>query len=308
MRHELVFGTMQWGGASDEKTAAATFDACREAGITWFDTAHLYTDGASERILGRLVAANPDAGIAVATKVAYAGGAGAANIRSQFDLSRRRLGMERVDCLYLHRFDPETPLEESITALAEIQQAGEIGSIGLSNYAAWQVMKAQAIAARLGVRIAQLQPMYSLVKRQAEVEIIPMAQDQGIAVHSYSPLGGGLLTGKYAGGGSGRLTENERYARRYGQAAMHEAAAGLTAIAQELGVHPATLAVAWVACHPGPRPGAPVPIVSGRDVAQLAPSLAARAFQMDGTLYRRLAALMPTPPPATDRIEEQPPA
>ncbi|MEO1469814.1 MAG: aldo/keto reductase [Pseudomonadota bacterium] len=302
VRHEVVFGTMQWGGKSDEATAAATFHACREAGIGWFDTAHLYTDGASEEILGRLIAAHPGDDIGVATKVAYAGGAGAANIRAQFDLSRRRLGLERVDCLYLHRFDPATPLEESLTVLAGMQQKGEIGGIGVSNYAAWQVMKAQAIAVRLGVRITHVQPMYSLVKRQAEVEILPMASDQGIAVHSYSPLGGGLLTGKYAGGGAGRLTEDDRYARRYGQVAMHEAAAGLDAIAGEIGVHPATLAVAWVASHPT----APLPIVSGRDTAQLAPSLAAIGFAMDAALYDRLAALMPGPPPATDRIEEQP--
>ncbi|MEM1344645.1 MAG: aldo/keto reductase [Pseudomonadota bacterium] len=300
MQREIVFGTMQWGGKSDEKTAAETFHACCAAGVGWFDTAHLYTGGASEEILGRLIAANPDVSIQVATKVAYSGGASAANIRAQFDTSRRRLGLERVACLYLHRFDPETPLEESLTTLAELQAAGAIASIGLSNFAAWQVMKAQAIAARLGTRIGHLQPMYSLVKRQAEVEILPMALDQSIAVHSYSPLGGGLLTGKYASGGSGRLSEDARYARRYGQTALHDAATRLSAIAAELGTHPATLAVAWVARHPGV-----VPIVSGRDAAQLAPSLAALDFEMDAALHARLSALVPPPPSATDRTEEQ---
>ena len=305
MTNEVVFGTMQWGGKSDEPTAAETFHACLDAGVIWFDTAHIYTGGASEEMLGRLIASRPHETIAVATKVAYSGGSGRANIRAQFDTSRKRLGLERVDCLYLHKFDPDTPLEESITALAEMQAAGEIGSIGVSNFAAWQVMKAQAVAERLGTRIGHIQPMYSLVKRQAEVELLPMAQDQRIIVHSYSPLGGGLLTGKYSAGDGGRLTEDDRYARRYGQSAMHDAAAALGEIAKELGVHPATLAVAWVAHCPGARPGAPVPIISGRDTAQLAPSLAAIGFKMDAALHARLAALIPAPPPPTDRIEER---
>lgn len=292
---------MQWGGTSDERAAAETFHACRAAGVTWFDTAHMYTDGASETMLGRLAGMPEAQGIRIATKVGYTGGASAATIRAQFDISRRRLGVERVDALYLHRPDPNTPLQESIEALAILQRDGLIGEIGLSNVAAWQAMKAQGIAAAFGTRIGMLQPMYSLVKRQAEVEILPMAADQGMMVHSYSPLGAGLLTGKYVEGGTGRLTENARYGRRYGVEAMHRAAAGLTGIAREIGTHPATLAVAWAAHHPA----APRPIISARDAVQLAPSLAARDFAMDDALYARLAALMPGPPPATDRIEEQ---
>ena len=143
--------------------------------------------------------------------------------------------------------------------------------------------------------------MYSLVKRQAEVEMLPMADDLGILVAPYSPLGGGLLTGKYAAGGAGRLTEDTRYAARYGQSVMHEAAKGLTAVADDLGIAPATLAVAWVMSHPTE----PSPIISARNVEQLAPSLAALDFDMSADLYARLSALSPTPPPATDRLEEQ---
>jgi aryl-alcohol dehydrogenase-like predicted oxidoreductase len=143
--------------------------------------------------------------------------------------------------------------------------------------------------------------MYNLVKRQAEVEILPMADDLGILVAPYSPLGGGLLTGKYGAGGSGRLSEDDRYAARYGQAQMHEAAQGLTKIAQEAGLHPATLAVAWAARHPT----GPSPIISARSVEQLQPSLDALNFEMSDELYARLSALSPTPPPATDRLEEQ---
>jgi aryl-alcohol dehydrogenase-like predicted oxidoreductase len=170
----------------------------------------------------------------------------------------------------------------------------------VSNYAAWQVMKAQAVAKTLGTKIDVIQPMYSLVKRQSEVEIFPMAADQGIKIVPYSPLGGGLLTGKYAAGETGRLTDDARYKKRYDVDWMRDCACGLSGIASELDVHPATLAVAWAARHPA----APSPIISARSVAQLAPSLAAEGFEMDDALYARITALSVTPAPATDRLEE----
>lgn len=295
----MAFGTMQFGTRADETASAALFAAARAAGITRFDCAHAYGDGAAERILGRLAGPGRD-GLILATKAGYSGGAGRANLTAQLDESLRRLGTDRVDLLFLHRFDPQTPLEESLEALAGFQAGGRIGGIGLSNFAAWQVMKAQAIARGLGTRIAAVQPMYSLAKRQAEVEILPMAQDQGIEVWSYSPLGAGLLTGKYAAGGRGRLTEDARYGARYAPAAQHAAAAALTRLAAEAGLHPATLAVAWVMAHPA----RPLPIVSARDAGQLAPSLAARHLRLDPDLKARIAALFPAPPPATDRLEE----
>lgn len=297
----LAFGCMQFGGRADAQAARAMFDAAREAGITHFDTANVYTEGQSERLLGEF--AQGDGAVRIATKVGYEGGAGRANLIAQFDESLRRLGTEGVDLLYLHRFDPATPLEETIALFVEWQEAGRIARIGLSNFAAWQVMKAQAIAARYGSRIDVIQPMYNLVKRQAEVEILPMCADQGIAVHAYSPLGGGLLTGKYAQeGGAGRLSEDSRYAARYAPQAMHAAATGLAALAAEMGTHPATLAVAWVmSCPITPV----IPLVSARSAVQLMPSLAALGLAMTPDLRARLSALYPAPPPATDRLEEE---
>jgi aryl-alcohol dehydrogenase-like predicted oxidoreductase len=295
----FAFGTMQFGGAADEAASRAMYQACLEAGITHFDTAHLYTDGAAETLLGRFAAPHRDR-LVIATKAGYSGGAGRETILSQFDTSRQRLGMDHVDILYLHRFDPETPLQETLETFADLKSRGLIGHVGLSNFAAWQVMKAACIAAKLDLTISILQPMYSLVKRQAEVEILPMAAAEGMVVAGYSPLAGGLLTGKYARGETGRLTGNERYAIRYGQDWMREAAIALTEIAEELGTDPATLAVAWAARHPA----APVPLISGRSAEQIAPSLAALDCPMDDALYARLAALTPAPPPATDRTEE----
>jgi aryl-alcohol dehydrogenase-like predicted oxidoreductase len=156
------------------------------------------------------------------------------------------------------------------------------------------------VARSLGVGIAMIQPMYNLVKRQVEVEILPMALSEGFAVVPYSPLGGGLLSGKYAAGDTGRLTTDKMYATRYGVDWMHRAATDLAALAAEVGQHPATLAVAWAARHPGVT----APIISARSVPQLQPSLAALDYKIDDALYARLRALAPEPPPATDRLEE----
>lgn len=294
-----AFGTMQFGGTADTDTSRALFQTCRDAGITHFDTAVGYTDGDSERILGPLVAPQRDS-LFVASKVGYMGGTGRRNITAQLDLSRQQLGLDVIDLLYMHRFDPDTELEETFSTLAEFQQSGLIRYIGVSNYAAWQIMKAQAIAKSLGTHIDAVQPMYNLVKRQAEVEIIPVAADQDIAIFPYSPLGGGLLTGKYASGGSGRILDDDRYAARYAQDFMHKAATGLTRIAQSHDTDPATLAVAWVMKNPH----AITPIISARNTAQLAPSLAALNYHMSDALYHDITALSPTPAPATDRLEE----
>lgn len=296
----LAFGTMQFGGRADAAASQKMFEACIAAGITHFDTAHVYTDGASETLLGGFIQDQRDR-LIIATKAGYTGGGGAENIVSSAETSRQRMQIDTLDVLYMHRFDPDTPLEQSFAAFADLKKAGVIRHIGLSNFAAWQVVKAAGIAAQMGLDVAVIQPMYNLVKRQAEVEILPMADDLGILVAPYSPLGGGLLTGKYDAGATGRLTEDDRYAARYGQDQMHAAAKGLSALAADLGTHPATLAVAWAARHPT----GPSPIISARSATQLQPSLDALQFEMSDALYAQIAALSPTPPPATDRLEEQ---
>lgn len=206
-----------------------------------------------------------------------------------------------VDVLYLHRFTADSSLEDTLGWFAEQKLAGNTRYVGLSNFAAWQVMKAVMLGMPLGLPIDILQPMYSLVKRQAEVEILPMCASEGMTAATYSPLGAGTLTGKYAGNGSGRLTEDARYRARYGHDWMDAAGGNLAELAAELGTHPATLAVAWVASHET----TPIPIISARNIEQLAPSLAALTYVMPPELYARIAALTPEPAPADDRLEEQ---
>lgn len=295
----FAFGTMQFGGNADDAESAEMFTAAREAGINHFDTAYIYTGGASETILGKLAAKQRDQ-LLIATKVAYDGNGDPAKLQADFDVSLDRLGMERVDILYLHMY-VGTNLERAIEWIAGQQKAGKVRYIGLSNFAAWQVMAAIAIAEYHGTRIDILQPMYNLVKRQAEVEILPMCRDQSVTCAPYSPLGGGLLTGKYAQGGAGRIRSDPRYSERYSLPYMAETAANLAELGAELGVNPATLAAAWVARHKT----APTPILSARSAEQLQPSLDAMNFEMNDALYTQVSALSPTPPPATDRWEER---
>ncbi|MGI9354921.1 MAG: aldo/keto reductase [Rhizobiaceae bacterium] len=295
----LCFGTMQFGGGADDSASNEMYDASRDAGINFFDTAYAYTNGRSEEFLGLYVQSERES-VYIATKADYSCPSTGENILRSCDDSRKRLGVDQIDGFYLHRWDGETPLEVSFEALAELQSKGVIRHIGVSNFAAWQAMKALAVAREFGTTIDLLQPMYNLVKRQAEVEILPMAIDQDIAVASYSPLGGGLLSGKYASGEKGRLSNDQMYAARYSPGWMHETAQSLCDLADEHKFHPATLAVAWAARHPGVT----APIISARSAAQLAPSLAAAGFQMNDTFYEAISAISITPPPATDRLEE----
>lgn len=296
------FGTMQFGGKADASESRKMYDSSRAAGLNFFDTAYAYTEGRSEQLLGEFAKSERDE-LIIATKCASVGGAGAANIRAQLEESRKRLGMDMVDVFYLHQWDGETSLDETFSALAELREAGLFRYIGVSNYSAWQVMKAACIAEKLGIKIDILQPMYNLVKRQVEVEILPMAISEGFHVAPYSPLGGGLLTGKYsagAAGDGGRILDDKAYNKRYGVAWMHETAGSLSNLAAEVGVSAITLAVAWVARHAGVAH----PIISARSEEQLQPSLAAIDYTLSDDLYQKITALSRQPAPATDRLEE----
>ena len=233
----LCFGTMSFGDIADEAESARMFQRCRELGINFFDCANTYAGGRSEEILGNLIADCRD-DIVLTTKAVSrtgddinAGGASRRHIQIAVEDSLRRLKTDRIDVYFLHHYDAETPVDEMLRALDDLVRQGKILYPAVSNWAAWQVMKAQGIAARQGLaRIECLQPMYNLVKRQAEVEILPMAAQESIGVIPYSPLGGGLLTGKYTPQHSpdeGRLVVNAMYKKRYGVDDYYRAAGRL---------------------------------------------------------------------------------
>ena len=306
----LCFGTMSFGDIADRAESARMFKRCREAGINFFDCANTYAGGRSEEILGELIADCRDE-IVLTTKVVSRtgddinqGGASRRHIQIAVEESLRRLKTDRIDVYFLHHFDADTPIEEMLGALDDLVRQGKILYPAVSNWSAWQVMKAQGISAGRGLaRIECLQPMYNLVKRQAEVEILPMAAEEQIGVIPYSPLGGGLLTGKYSGEArpdSGRLLENRMYIKRYGLPDYHRTAAEFSAYAEERGLRPATLAVSWVMAHPAVT----APIIGARNLEQLEASLAALDVEMTPDWYREISTLSATPPPAHDRLDE----
>jgi aryl-alcohol dehydrogenase-like predicted oxidoreductase len=304
----LCFGTMSFGGDADEAAAAAMYRACREAGINFFDTANNYNDGRSEEILGRLMGGERGE-LVVATKCATplgkdpnARGGSRRHVALAVEASLRRLRTDRIDLLYLHHADRSTPLEETLRAFEDLVRAGKVVYPALSNHAAWQTQLALDIQAQRGWSPLQaIQPMYNLVKRQAEVEILPMAQANGLGVFPYSPGAAGLLTGKYAEKQAGRLSTSKQYEARYGEAWVHEAAARFAAFCRERGLHPMSVAVAWVAAHPAVT----APIIGARNVEQLRASLDSVKLDMTPALRAEISALSRTPPPATDRLEEQ---
>lgn len=308
----LALGTMTFGAEADEETSGALWRRSREVGINLFDCADVYAKGRSEEILGRLAASERDE--VLLTSKAYFPtsddpkdrGAGRRHLLRSVERSLGRLGTDRIDVFFVHRFDEATPLEETLRALEDLVQAGKVIYLGASNFAAWQVAKALGISAAQGwSRFQVVQPMYNLVKRQAEVEILPMAASESVGVIPYSPLGGGLLTGKYGtersnGSTGGRLVENKMYTTRYAGDAVMDAGARFAAFARERGWEPAALAVAWVASHPAVT----APILGARNLEQLASSLGAIDIPMTAALRDEISALTPEPPPATDRNEE----
>lgn len=306
----LCFGTMSFGSDADEKTSGEMFAQCLDAGINFFDTANSYTNGRSEEILGKLIQGKRD-DLVITSKVSSAMGPGPndrgtsrRHLMLQVENTLRRLQTDRLDIYFLHHFDAKTPMDETLRALDDLVTQGKILYPGVSNWSAWQIAKALGISAlRDFARFECIQPMYSLAKRQAEVEILPLAQSEQVGVISYSPLGGGILTGKYVGAkpDEGRFLTNAMYQKRYADQMYAEISARFASYAKEHGVHPATLAVAWVMAHPAIT----APIIGARNVQQLEASLAAADYKLDAEQYAALSALSYEPPPATDRSEER---
>jgi len=307
---QLCLGTMSFGGDADEAAAGEMYRASRAAGINFIDTANQYNAGRSEEILGRLIHGHREE-LVLATKCfnptgpdVNARGGSRRHITRAIDASLKRLGTDRVEVYYIHQYDALTPFEESLRALEDLVRAGKILYPAISNYAAWQIQKCLGIQEAQGwARVQVLQPMYNLVKRQAEVEILPMAQANGVAVVPYGPAGGGLLSGKYEQKdtpATGRLVQNAAYGTRYGEEWMHQTAAAFAAFCKARDVHPVSMAVAWVGSHPGVT----APIIGARNVDQLRASLDSVKVTMTPELRAEIGALSRTPPPATDRLEE----
>ena len=304
---ELCFGTMSFGGDADDAMSAAMYQACRDDGINFFDCADQYNKGRSEEILGALMQGHRD-DLVITTKCynpsgddINARGTSRRHVVRAIEASLKRLKTDRVDVLFLHQFDKRTPIDESMRALEDVVRAGKVLYPAVSNYAAWQVQRAVGIQEHNNwARLQVIQPMYNLVKRQAEVELLPMAEANGIGVIPYSPGAAGLLSGKYSGQASGRLKTNKMYEARYGEEWAFEVAEKFVAFCKSRSLNPVATAVAWVGAHPAIT----APIIGARNLEQLRDSLASVQVEMTPSLRNEITALSRTPPPATDRLEE----
>ncbi len=310
---ELCFGTMSFGGDADEATSAAMYKAVRDAGINFFDCADEYNKGKSEEILGKLSKDHRD-NLVLTTKCfspqsddINARGSSRRHVVRAVERSLKRLQTDRIDVLFLHKFDSLTPIEEMMRGLEDVVRSGKVLYPAVSNWSAWQTQRAVDIQERNNwAHLQVIQPMYNLVKRQAEVELLPMAVANGVGVMPYSPGAAGILSGKYrgqavAGGNSGRLKTNKMYEARYGEAWTFEVAESFVAFCKDRGLHPVSAAIAWVGAHPAVT----APIIGARNLDQLKDSLASVKIDMTPALRAEIAELSPTPPPATDRLEEQ---
>jgi aryl-alcohol dehydrogenase-like predicted oxidoreductase len=301
----LTLGTMTFGGKgvfaktgdTDLAGARRLVHRCVEAGVNLFDTADVYSWGVSEEMLGEVLRGRRDS-VLVTTKARMRMGDGPNDaglsrhhLVASCEASLKRLGTDRIDLYQLHEWDGQTPLEETLRALDDLVRAGKVRYVGCSNYSGWHLMKALGVSERLGLeRFVSQQIHYTLEAREAEYELLPIAVDQGVGVMVWSPLAGGLLTGKYRRGrphppGSRHLTD-------WGEPPIRDEGR-LYAIVDELvaivagrggGVTPAQVALAWLLG----RPGVCTLVVGARDEAQLEGSLGAVGLELTADERARL--------------------
>jgi aryl-alcohol dehydrogenase-like predicted oxidoreductase len=296
---EVCLGAMTFGRETPEDESGQILGRYLDAGGNFVDTANTYNRGASEEILGRLLQGRRDA-IVLATKCRMPMGSGPNDkgasrraIREQVEASLRRLQTDWIDLYQMHCWDATTPLDETISTLDDLVREGKVRYVGASNYAGWQLATALGVAREHGWEpFASLQPQYSLVSRDIERELLPLAGYAGLAVLPWSPLGGGLLSGKYRPGeappADTRATDTTPSAllmrMRMAEARNFAVARAVADLAAELGTTMAQVALNWV-LH---APGVTAPILGARTVAQIEDNLGAVGWSLDAEARQRL--------------------
>jgi aryl-alcohol dehydrogenase-like predicted oxidoreductase len=300
----LALGTMNFGKRTPEAEALRIIDRALDKGAVLLDTANAYTDGESERIVGRALRGRRGAAL-IATKVGllrFGGelsglirvggrseGLSRPRILQACDESLERLGTDYIDIYYLHAPDRETPIEESLSAIAELLRVGKIRAWAVSNYGAWQVLEMLSWCDREGVpRPVMAQQMYNLLVRQLDVEYLAFAQKYRLATAVYNPLAGGLLAGRHTPGepppAGSRFDANPMYQRRYWTERLHAQVEDYRVLASALGVGLITLAYAWLAS----RSGVDSILVGPGTEAHLDDALAGAALRLDAETRSRI--------------------
>jgi aryl-alcohol dehydrogenase-like predicted oxidoreductase len=306
----LTLGTMTFGGtgnfaavgSTDVEGATRQIDLCLDRGVNFIDTANVYSNGLSEEILGEAIKGRRDR-VVLATKARMPMGDGPNDaglsrhhLIAECENSLRRMNVDHIDLYQVHEWDGHTPLEETMEALDALQRSGKVRHIGVSNYAGWQLMKALAVADRHGYhRFVTQQIYYSLQARDAEYELVPIAIDQGIGILVWSPLAGGLLSGKYRRGvegpaGSRQLSDWDEPPVR-DQEQLYDIVDALVEIGAGHGVSAAQVALAWLLG----RPGIVSLIVGARTEEQLADNLGAADLKLSDGERDRLEELSRPP-------------
>ncbi len=306
----LTLGTMTFGGRGDFAAVGSTdvtqarrqVDQCLDTGVNLIDTADVYSGGLSEEIVGEVLAGRRD-DVLVATKVRMPMGPGPndaglsrQHIIAGCEASLRRLRTDHIDLYQVHEWDGQTPLEETLEALRLLVTSGKVRYVGASNYTGWQLMKALGAADRTGLpRFVSEQIYYSLQARDAEYELIPAAVDQGLGVLVWSPLAGGLLSGKYRRGvrppaGSRQLTDwNEPPV--HDQERLYDTVEVLVEIGEQRGVSAAQVALAYLLG----RPAVTSLVIGARTTEQLTDNLAAADLTLSAEERARLDAVSALP-------------
>jgi aryl-alcohol dehydrogenase-like predicted oxidoreductase len=301
---EICLGTMTYGGKGrwapigqlGLPEVQAQIKAAFDAGVNFIDTANVYSEGESERLVGEALArlGLPREDLVIATKVRVRMGAAPnrvglsrVHIMNELTASLRRLRLDHVDLYQIHGMDQATPLDETLRALEDVVRSGRVRYIGVSNHAAWQIMKALGVSERQGWnRFESIQAYYSIAGRDLEREIVPMARDQNLSILVWSPLAGGLLSGKFSEGADG-----PEGARRttfdfppIDRPRAFRCVETMRPIAKAHGVSVARVALAWVLCQPAMTSV----IVGAKSVDQLADNIAATELELTAA---QLAAL-----------------
>ena len=299
----LTMGTMTFGGtggfasvgSTDLDGARRQLDRCLEAGINLVDTADVYSDGLSEEIVGQVLEGRRD-DVLLATKARMPMGDGPNDaglsrhhLVSACEASLRRLHTDRIDLYQVHEWDGQTPLDETLQALDDLVRAGKVRYVGCSNYAGWQLMKALGVAERRGLtRFVSQQIHYTLQAREAEYELLPISVDQGLGVLVWSPLAGGLLSGKYRRGepapAGSRLLSGWDEPPVRDQELLYDIVEVVVAVAKDRGVSPAQVALAWLL----DRPAVTSLVIGARTEEQLADNLGAADLSLTQEELARL--------------------
>lgn len=291
-------GTNAFGKRADQMTSIRVIHASLDAGVNFVDTANIYTDSESERIIGEAMVGRRDQ-VVLATKAGLVAGPGPnergssrGHLMRELDASLKRLRTDYVDLYQIHTFDPSTPLEETLRTLDDMVRAGKVRYVGASNYAAWQLMKALGISDRLGLnRYVSVQPSYSLVDRTVEAELVPLCLDQGLGLIPYFPLAGGILSGKYLGGhtppAGSRAEKDPNFGKRLLEDRYRTVAAQVSDLANQLGCSTSALSLAWL--HH--QPSVATVIVGATKVEQVEQNVASAVLELDADTLAKLDAI-----------------